>query len=78
MAKKKETKPDLNMLPEEEHIHKRLHDINTMYCNDGELTLYGRDEYGKEFTLNMCLYEAINWFDKEYFKKKLIKHIKEL
>ena len=60
---------------EEEHIYKHLHDIRTMYCNNGELKLYGRDEYGKEFTLTMCLYEAINWLDVGHFKRSLIEHI---
>ena len=75
MTKKKETKPDLSMLPET--IHKRLHYINTMYCLDGDMILCGKDEYGKDFTLSIDLYEAINWIDREQLKKKLIKHIKD-
>ena len=62
----------------EESVNKNLHDIHTMYCDNGELNLIGKDEFGKEFTLTICLYEAINWFgDKDYLKERLIQHIKE-
>ena len=65
---------------EEELIHKRMNDINTFQCCDGELYLRGTDEYGRDFQICFDAYNFLDWIDTEnieYIKEQLIKHIKE-
>ena len=68
------------MAKKEKEIIKRMNDINTFQCCEGELCLRGTDEYGKDFTVWWDAYDFLDWIDKnqiEYIKEKLIKHIKE-
>lgn len=63
-----------------EMLHKRMNDINTFQCCDGELYLRGIDEYGNDFQLCFDAYDFLNWIDKEqieYIKEQVIKHIKD-
>ena len=62
-----------------EMIHKRMNDINTFQCCEGELYLRGTDEYGNDFQVCFDAYDFLNWIDKdqiEYIKEQVIKHIK--
>ena len=64
--------------PKQELIHKRMNDINTFQCCEGELYLRGTDEYGKDFQICFDSYDFLNWIDKEqieYIKQQTIKHI---
>ena len=59
---------------------KRMNDINTFQCCDGEVYLRGTDEEGKDFMICYDAYDFLNWIDTEnieYIKEQLIKHIKE-
>tara|TARA_A100001201_G_scaffold133006_1_gene119938 strand:- start:3250 stop:3465 length:216 start_codon:yes stop_codon:yes gene_type:complete len=61
-------------------ITKRMNDINTFQCCDGEIYLRGKDEYGQDFMVCFDAYDFINWIDTEqlkYIKEQLIKYIKE-
>ena len=61
-------------------ILKRMNNINTFQCGDGEVYLRGTDEQGKEFMICWDAYEFLNWIDKDtvkYIKEQVIKHIKE-
>ena len=63
---------------EDKMIHKRMNDINTFQCCEGELYLRGTDEYGKDFQICFDSYDFLNWIDKEqieYIKQQTIKHI---
>ena len=63
-----------------EEIHKRLNNINTFQCAEGEIYLRGTDEYGNDFTICYDAYNFLEWIDTEtieYIKEQLIKHIKE-
>ena len=58
---------------------KRMNDINSFQCCDGELYLRGTDEYGKDFMVCFDAYNFLEWIDKEqieYIKNQVIKHIK--
>ena len=62
-----------------EMLHKRMNDINTFQCCDGELYLRGIDEYGNDFQLCFDAYNFLEWIDTEhlkYIKKQLTKYIK--
>jgi coenzyme F420-reducing hydrogenase alpha subunit len=64
---------------EDELIHKRMNNINTFQCCEGELYLRGSDEYGRDFQVVFDAYDFLNWIDTEdieYIKEQLIKHIK--
>jgi hypothetical protein len=61
-------------------ILKRMNDINTFQCCDGEVYLRGTDEQGKDFTVCWDAYDFLNWVDTDtvkYIKEQVIKHIKE-
>ena len=61
-------------------ILKRMNNINTFQCCDGEVYLRGTDEQGKEFMICWDAYEFLNLIDKDtvkYIKEQVIKHIKE-
>ena len=61
-------------------ILKRMNDINTFQCCDGEVYLRGTDEKGKDFTVCWDAYDFLNWIDTDtvkYIKEQVIKHIKE-
>jgi len=61
-------------------ILKRMNDINTFQCCDGEVYLRGTDEQGKDFTVCWDAYDFLNWIDTDtvkYIKEQVIKHIKE-
>ena len=61
-------------------ILKRMNNINTFQCCDGEVYLRGTDEQGKEFMICWDAYEFLNWIDKDtvkYIKEQVIKHINE-
>ena len=65
----------------DETIHKRMNDINTFQCTEGELYLRGTDEEGKDFLLCFDAYNFLHWIDTEqieYIKKQTINHIKTL
>lgn len=59
-------------------IQKRMNDINTFQCCEGELYLRGKDEQGKDFTICFDAYDFLEWVDIEYIKKQTIKHIEEI
>ena len=62
-----------------EEIHKRLSNINTFQCAEGEIYLRGTDENGNDFTICYEAYNFLEWIDtetNEYIKEQLIKHIK--
>ena len=66
-------------LEEKQLIHKRMNNINTFQCAEGEVYLRGTDEYGQDFQICFDAYDFIDWIDNdkvEYIKEKLIKHIK--
>lgn len=66
-------------LEEKQLIHKRMNNINTFQCAEGEVFLRGTDEYGQDFQICFDAYDFIDWIDNdkvEYIKEKLIKHIK--
>jgi|21_taG_2_1085346.scaffolds.fasta_scaffold00245_29 hypothetical protein len=57
---------------------KRMNDINTFQCCEGELCLRGTDEQGKDFTVWWDAYDFLNWIDTDqiqYIKKQIKKHI---
>ena len=59
--------------------HKRLNNIHTFSCNEGEMCLAGTDEEGDELTIWIDAYNFLEWIDTEtieYIKEQLIKHIK--
>ena len=61
-------------------ILKRMNDINTFQCCDGEVYLRGTDEKGKDFTVCWDAYDFLNWVDTDtvkYIKEQVIKHIQE-
>jgi len=61
-------------------ILKRMNDINTFQCCDGEVYLRGTDEKGKDFTVCWDAYDFLNWIDTatvKYIKEQVIKHIQE-
>ena len=67
------------IMEKETEILKRINDINTFQCCDGELYLRGKDEYGQPFQLCFNAYNFLDWIDTEnieYIKEQLIKHIK--
>ena len=55
----KELQEKISKLPEVDHepemIHKRMNDINTFQCCEGELFLRGTDEYGNDFQLSVLM-----------------------
>ena len=64
-----------------EMLHKRMNNINTFQCCEGELYLRGTDEYGNDFQLCFDAYDFLNWIsveEIEYIKEQLTKHIKTL
>tara|TARA_R110002153_G_scaffold23786_2_gene76500 strand:+ start:163 stop:456 length:294 start_codon:yes stop_codon:yes gene_type:complete len=66
---------------EPELIHKRMNDINTFQCAEGDIFLRGTDEYGDCLQLSFCAYDFINWISTEeidYIKEQIIKHIKKI
>tara|TARA_R100000664_G_C2702376_1_gene102234 strand:- start:277 stop:519 length:243 start_codon:yes stop_codon:yes gene_type:complete len=66
-------------LEEKQLINKRMNNINTFQCAEGEVYLRGTDEYGQDFQLCFDAYDFIDWIDNEaveYIKEKLVKHIK--
>lgn len=66
---------------ESELIHKRMNDINTFQCAEGDIFLRGTDEYGNCLQLSFCAYDFINWISTEeidYIKEQIIKHIKKI
>ena len=61
-------------------ILKRMNNINSFQCCDGEVYLRGTDEQGKEFMICWDAYDFLNWIDTDtvkYIKEQVIKHIKE-
>jgi len=68
-----------HLIPKGFEISKRMNDINTFQCCDGELYLRGVDEFGEDFSLCFDAYNFLEWIDTEqikYIKKQIIKHIK--
>ena len=62
----------------EETIIKRMNDIHTLQCDDGEVILCGTDEDGYEFIICFDAYHFINWINGKnikYIKEQLINHI---
>ena len=67
------------IMEKEQEILKRMNDINTFQCCDGEVYLRGTDECGKDFTVCFDAYNFLNWIDTDtvsYIKEQVIKHIK--
>tara|TARA_R110000787_G_scaffold213313_1_gene322861 strand:- start:45 stop:461 length:417 start_codon:yes stop_codon:yes gene_type:complete len=63
---------------EKESTIKRMNDINTFQCCDGELCLRGTDEMGIDFTVWWDAYDFLDWIDTEqlkYIKTQIIKYI---
>jgi len=70
----------LTLTEKKDPICKRMNNINSFQCCDGEVYLRGADEYGEDFILTFDAYDFINWINKEelkYIKKQLIKHIED-
>ena len=68
-------------IEEFEKNHKRLNNINTFACNEGELCLSGTDEEGEDLTIWFDAYDFLSWIDKEtieYIKEDIIKEIKKI
>lgn len=59
-------------------INKRLHNINTMFYNEGDVTLTGVDEFGVEFFLTIPVIELLEWIDIKDLKAEAIKYINEI
>ena len=65
----------------EQIIFKRMNDINTFQCAEGDIFLRGTDEYGNCLQISFCAYDFINWISTEeigYIKEQIIKHIKRI
>tara|TARA_R100000656_G_C3861569_1_gene110009 strand:- start:117 stop:311 length:195 start_codon:yes stop_codon:yes gene_type:complete len=61
--------------------YKRLNDIDTFSCNDGEILLSGKDERGEALTFVFCAYDFLSWIGTDeikHIKEQTIKHIKKL
>tara|TARA_R110000787_G_scaffold70091_1_gene155810 strand:- start:11797 stop:12291 length:495 start_codon:yes stop_codon:yes gene_type:complete len=57
---------------------KRMNNINTFQCCDGELCLRGTDEMGADFTVWYDAYDFLDWIDTnnlQYIKDQIKKHI---
>jgi len=68
----------METLTKEEIITKRMNNINTFQCCEGDVYLNGTDEYGKIFNLSFDAYNFLEWIDNDqidYIKKQIIKHI---
>ena len=61
-----------------QNIIKRLHGINTMFYDEGDVTLTGIDEFGLEFFLTIPVMELLEWIDIEDLKTEAIKYINEI
>ena len=75
----KSTPIELKIEKDDREIIKRMNDINTFQCCDGELCLRGTDEMGKDFTVWWDAYDFLDWINTEnvdYIKEQIIKHIK--
>ena len=59
-------------------IIKRLHIIDRMFYNEGDITLTGMDENGKEFSVTMPVLEVLEWVKTKDLKTEAIKYINEL
>jgi hypothetical protein len=61
-----------------QHINKRLHAINTLFYNEGDVTLTGIDELGVEFFLTIPVMELLEWINIEDLRAEAIKYINEI
>ena len=57
---------------------KRLHAINTLFYNEGDITLTGLDECGTEFSVTISVFEVLEWVVTDQLKEEAIKYIKEI
>ena len=59
-------------------ILKRLHAIDTLFYNEGDITLTGLDEFGTEFSVTIPIFELLEWVDVSQLKEEAIKYINEI
>ena len=59
-------------------IIKRLHSIDTLFYNEGDITLTGLDEFGEVFSVTIPIFEFLEWVDVADLKEEAIKYIKEI
>jgi len=59
-------------------IIKRLHCIDTLFYNEGDITLTGLDEFGESFSVTIPIFELLEWVDVSQLKEEAIKYIKEI
>lgn len=65
-----------DFLENTEPIVKRLSNINTMFNFEGDTTLIGVDEFGKEFRLSIPIMELLEWIDKASMVESEIERLK--
>tara|TARA_R110000803_G_scaffold32081_1_gene71028 strand:+ start:284 stop:475 length:192 start_codon:yes stop_codon:yes gene_type:complete len=58
-------------------ILKRLHAIDTLFYNEGDITLTGLDEFGTEFSVTIPIFELLEWVNISQLKEEAIKYINE-
>ena len=56
-------------------IIKRLHNIDRMFYNEGDMTLTGLDEFGKEFSVTIPVLEVLEWINITQLKEEAIKYM---
>ena len=59
-------------------IIKRLHAIDRIFYNEGDITLTGLDEFGTEFSVTIPIFDLLEWVNITQLKEEAIKYIKEI
>lgn len=59
-------------------IIKRLHAIDRLFYNEGDITLTGLDEFGTEFSVTIPIFELLEWVNTAQLKEEAIKYINEI
>lgn len=59
-------------------IIKRLHAIDRLFYNEGDITLTGLDEFGTEFSVTIPIFELLEWVNIAQLKEEAIKYINEI
>lgn len=57
---------------------KRLHFINSLFYTEGDVNLTGLDEFGKEFSITISIFEVLEWVNTTELKEEAIKYINEI
>mgnify|MGYP003135300619 CR=1 FL=1 len=52
---------------------KRINNINTYHFFEGDITIVGVDENGKDFSLSVDAYELIQWINTDQVREELAK-----